>query len=94
MRAKSDSLWDKIWRDRRGHVVVWQTPNASLIGWAVLTMISLFLNGTAANIFVWLGMASIVIWSLLEMTKGVNYFRRILGAVVMLLVILSVVHIA
>lgn len=73
------SLWDRIWRDRNGKVVIWQTPNAWLIGWAVLTTISLFLSGANSDIFSVLGEVSLIIWALLEMAKGVNYFRRFLG---------------
>ena len=95
MRVKSDSLWEDFWRDKHGDVVIWQTPNAFLIGWALLTIISLFLNnGSVADLFTWLGMASLVIWSLLEIFKGVNYFRRILGAVVLILILLSIIHLA
>lgn len=94
MRTNSDSLWDKFWKDRHGDIVIWQTPNALLIGWAILTIISLFLNGSASNVFVWLGTLALVIWALLELGRGVNYFRRALGAVVIVLIILLVVHIA
>lgn len=93
MRVKSDSLWEKFWRDKHGDVVIWQAPNAFLIGWALLTLVSLFLNsGNVADIFSWLGTASIVIWTLLEIFKGVNYFRRTLGAVVLILILISIIH--
>lgn len=85
------SLWDKIWKDGRGKVVIWQTPNAWLIGWAVLTTLSLFFNGRVADVFGWAGSASLIIWSVLEITKGANYFRRALGAVVLILAVMSLV---
>lgn len=94
MRVKSDSLWDKFWRDEHGDVVIWQTPNAFLIGWAALTLLSLFLTGNVASILSWLGIASIVIWTLLEIFKGANYFRRTLGAVVFILILISIIHLA
>ncbi len=94
MRVNTDNLWDKIWRDKHGNVVIWQTPNAFLIAWVVLTIISLFLNNTAANIFSWLGMLAIIIWAVLEMAKGVNYFRKALGGVVFILIVISIIHLA
>ena len=82
-------VWDKIWRDKHGKVVLWQTPNAFLIGWAVLTVICLFTSGKTSDIFGGLGDASLVVWSLLEIFKGVNYFRRVLGLIVLVFSIAS-----
>ena len=36
------NLWDRVWKDRQGKVVVYQHPSALIIGWAVLSFISLF----------------------------------------------------
>ena len=91
MRIDPYNIWDKIWRDKHGRIVVWQTPNALLIAWAVLTTISLFFNGTTSSAFSWLGNAALLIWSLLELFKGVNYFRRIMGLAVLTLAILSII---
>ncbi|HWB38974.1 MAG TPA: hypothetical protein VG604_01915 [Candidatus Saccharimonadales bacterium] len=85
-----DDLWDKFWRDDRGHVVIYQTPNAWLIAWAVLDFASLFFNGVLSSVLWYLGSASIIIWALFEIFQGVNYFRRTLGAVVLLLAIASI----
>jgi len=82
-------LWDKIWKDRTGHVVIYQRPNIWLIGWAVLTLMSLFLLGQAANILSLLATIVLGIWALLEISRGANYFRRALGVVVMIFVIMS-----
>jgi hypothetical protein len=90
-RSVNRSLWDRIWKDRRGHVVIWQTPNIALIGWAVLTFLSLLFSGRQADIFSWLGSASLITWSLLEMFKGVNYFRRALGALVLIMAVMSLI---
>jgi hypothetical protein len=92
MQVNSETLldfWDKLWKDKNGDVVIWQTPNVPLIGWAVLTIICIFTSGKASDIFGALGDASLVIWSLLEIFKGVNYFRRILGVIVLLFAIAS-----
>ncbi len=86
------SLWDKTWRDRRGRVVLWQTPNAWLIGWAVLTTVSLFINGRPADVLSWLAQASLAVWCGLEIFRGVDYFRRGLGLLILVFVIMSVVR--
>lgn len=92
MPTSTDTLhdiWDKIWKDKHGEVVIWQMPNAFLIGWAVLTVLCLFTSGKLSDYFGGAGDLSLVIWALLEIFKGVNYFRRLLGAVVLIFAIAS-----
>lgn len=85
------SLWSKTWRNRQGRVVIWQTPNLALIAWAGLTVFSLMVNGRLADILSWLGLAALVIWSLLEIFRGANYFRRALGLLVLVMAALSLI---
>ena len=85
-------LWNKIWRDRHGDVVIWQFPNKWLFGWAVLTVISLFLHGGAGTVVSILADISLVVWALFELFQGVNYFRRGLGLVVLLFTIASLLR--
>ncbi|HUA13608.1 MAG TPA: hypothetical protein VL989_03855 [Candidatus Sulfotelmatobacter sp.] len=87
-------IWNKTWRDKHGKVVIWQNPNPFLIAWLVLTIISLLINGTAADICQDIGVVSIAIWSFLELFQGVNYFRRVLGLVVLLSTIATIINIA
>jgi hypothetical protein len=91
-RSVKRSLWDRTWRDRRGNVVIWQWPSIPLIGWLVLTFLSLLFNGRVADVFSWLGSASLITWSLLEIFRGANYFRNALGLLVLVLSIMSLVH--
>jgi hypothetical protein len=87
-RQDRRSLWSRIWRNRHGDVVIFQMPNVWLIAWAILTCISvLAASRTMANTFWWLSSTVLVIWSLLEIFKGVNYFRRGLGLFVLALTI-------
>jgi hypothetical protein len=37
--ARNERLWDRIWRDKYGDVVIWQTPNIWLVGWAAIIFI-------------------------------------------------------
>lgn len=83
------SFWDKIWKDREGHIAIWQMPNVWLISWAVFTTLSLFFHGRTADILSWIASVGLLVWSLLEVFRGVNYFRRILGLVVLIYVIAS-----
>jgi uncharacterized membrane protein len=80
-------LWDKVWRDKHGKVVVWQTPNVWLIAWAVIDVVSVLTTGSVSNVFWWIGTIDLGVWALLEIFLGVNYFRKALGVLVFLLVI-------
>jgi hypothetical protein len=91
MARDDQALWDRIWRDRKGNIAIWQWPNKWLTGWAIATVVSLLFNGTLADIFSWIAMALLLIWSLLELTKGDSYFRRGLGLVVLIFTIASII---
>jgi hypothetical protein len=86
-------LWDNFWRDDKGRVVIWQWPNAYLIAWAILTVTSLFTNGNVADIFAGAAGVALVVWAGLEIFKGVNYFRRLLGLAVLIYSVLTVLKI-
>lgn len=77
------SLWDRTWKDKNGRVVLWQTPNAWLIAWAAITTLSLFFTRGTADILSGIASAALIVWSLLEIFKGVNYYRRVLGIAVL-----------
>lgn len=84
-----NDVWDKFWKDKHGNVVVYQHPNVFLIGWLVLTLASLFTHDKLADVLWYVALAVLAVWSLLEIFKGVNYFRRSFGAVVLLMVIMA-----
>jgi hypothetical protein len=92
-RAVDDrDLWDKIWKDRHGEVVLAQIPNKWLIAWAILSMISMLSSSSkTANIFWWLSVVVLVIWAFFEIRSGVNYFRKSLGVFALLFVILATI---
>lgn len=87
------NIWDKFWKDKHGDVVIWQMPNPFLIGWAVLTILCLVTGGKTSDVFGGLGDVSLVIWSFLEIFKGVNYFRRLLGVIVLIFAVASFIRI-
>jgi hypothetical protein len=89
-RTQHRDLWDKIWKDRRGKTVIYQHPNILLIAWAVLAFVSMIVpRGKTSDITWWASTVVLAAWSLLEMFKGVNYFRRALGAFILLITIAS-----
>lgn len=77
-------------RDKDGRVVLWQSPNLLLWSWIILKLISLLLKaGRIKAGFEQLSSAVIFAWALYEFTKGVNYFRKALGLVVLIAVIVG-----
>ena len=84
-------LWDKFWHNDDGEVVIFQWPNAWLIGWAVLTVLSLMTSGHLSDAFSWAGNISLVVWSQLEIWHGADYFRRLLGLAVFIYCVLTII---
>ena len=71
-----------------GKLVVWQNPNAPLWVWIVAKALHLITDAS------WLGVVASValtVWAVLEITRGVNPFRRLLGAAALLSVVLQLV---
>ena len=73
-----------LFRDRKtGRIVVAQKPNAALIAFLILRIAAAITSakGTAGNLLDWAGSAALAWWALDELLRGVNPFRRALGAV-------------
>lgn len=85
-------LWDKIWRDKRGHIVIFQWPNKWLIGWASLAFLSLVFTGVLSDVLSWAGIASLLIWCYLEISQGVNYFRKAFGVAVLIYAVMAIIN--
>jgi len=85
---KHQDLWDRIWRDDNGDVVIVESPNRWIIAWVILVTLFLLSSSNAMQTFFWLvSLVPLTIWAYLETTQGVNYFRRSLGVIGFLLVI-------
>jgi hypothetical protein len=77
-------LIDKIFKDKHGRLALLAVPNLPLIIWAVATVTGkIFKHGVLHQTLSLIGLAAIVLWALLEIFQGVNYFRRALGLVVL-----------
>ena len=77
-------------KDANGRIVLWQWPNVPLLGWLVFKLLSIVVSsGSLKSGSAQLSTAFLFTWSYLEITRGVNYFRRILGVAVMVAIIMS-----
>ena len=69
---------DWLLRDRRtGRWVVVQVPNVPLLVWLATVVLRWFWQATVLDV---VGTAALVVWAGDEVARGVNPFRRLLGA--------------
>ena len=76
------ALIDWTFRDRRtGRITVAQFPNLPL--WVFLATALLRqtgIGGTSRSVVSWIGVVALGWWAIDEIVRGVNPFRRVLGA--------------
>jgi hypothetical protein len=78
-----DTWFDRFFRDKDGNIVIAQMPNLPISIWAIASLFRLIFTTGKINLGLDLvATTSLLIWSLLELFQGVNYFRRSLGFIV------------
>jgi hypothetical protein len=78
---------DWLFRDRKtGRIVVFQVPNVPLIAFLVAGGVKRFahLDGKPGTAFSAVAVLSLIWWSVDEILRGVNPFRRMLGGAVLI----------
>jgi hypothetical protein len=86
--------FDWLFRSREdGRIVVAQWPNLSLVVFGICEIVEQLAHpgGVARGLVDWIGRAALAWWSIDEIVRGVNPFRRVLGVVVLARVVLGVV---
>lgn len=79
-----------FFKDKKGRIVLFQAPNLPLIGWFLFTILNLSWSNnqpTTQYLFGMLSFGFVFTWAWLEITSGVNYFRRALGLLVLIIAI-------
>jgi hypothetical protein len=80
----------KFFKDKHGNWGIWQWPNAPLwtwiVSWALIRILPYGQLGFAASL---VSFGALFTWAWLEIFQGISYFRRTLGAVVMIVTIMS-----
>lgn len=85
-----NTLFDKIFRDSDGNIVIAQMPNLPIILWVTASLLKLvFPTGEINTGLDALAFGSLFTWAWLELFQGVNYFRRALGLGVLIAVMVS-----
>lgn len=69
--------------DRHGRIVVAQAPNLPLVTWALMAAAAYLATPRWVPYFAFLSGAALVTWAYLEIRCGDSPFRRVLGVVVL-----------
>ena len=87
MVAIKSTFWKKLLKDKDGNIIIWQSPNLLLYGWFITKLLSYLVDQSDLKTgFETLSYAFLFTWAYLEATRGVNYIRRILGLVILVVV--------
>jgi hypothetical protein len=79
-----NTLFDQVFRDSEGNIVIAQPPNLPLIVGIVATVSEvIFTTGKIHLGLDLIAFGSLFTWAWLELFQGVNYFRRGLGLIVL-----------
>lgn len=83
------SLFDKIFRDKDGKLGAFQLPNTPLLIWGLATVGTHVLRGSWNTASGYLAFVAITVWACLEIATGKTWFRRGLGAAVLVVVLVA-----
>ena len=85
-----DTFFDKTFRDEKGKIVLVQIPNLPVIIGVITSLLKMVF--TTGKLYIGLDIiafGTLFTWAWEELFQGVNYFRRALGAVALLGLILD-----
>jgi hypothetical protein len=86
----NNAFLDNFFRDRNGQIVIGQLPNLPIIIWLAASLLQLVFKAGQINLGLdVLATGSLFVWAILEVFQGVNYFRRTLGAIVLISLLVS-----
>lgn len=80
----------RFFRDSNGQITIWQSPNLLLSAWIIFEVIKLIVSkGKLKTGLEQLSSVTLFAWAYLEATTGVNYFRKVLGLLVLIIIIVG-----
>lgn len=78
-----------IFKDTSGNIVIAQRPNPPLMAAITFFILSSITTGQLQSIFHWGFTITLSYWAILEITAGVNLWRRLLGASVFIILVIQ-----
>jgi hypothetical protein len=86
----NNAFLDNFFRDKNGEIVIGQPPNLPIIIWLAASLLQLVFKTGQVNLGLdILATGSLLVWAILELFQGVNYFRRTLGLIVLISLVAS-----
>jgi hypothetical protein len=86
----NNAFLDDFFRDSNGKIVIGQPPNLPILIWGGASILQLIFKTGQINFGLdLLATGSLLVWAMLELFQGVNYFRRSLGAIVLISLLAS-----
>jgi hypothetical protein len=87
------TLFDRLFRDSNGEIVIAQAPNLPILIWLGATLLKLVVKTGQVKVALdLLAFSSLSYWSFLEISQGDSYFRRDLGIIVAIALITSLIQ--
>lgn len=84
------SIFDRIFRDENGNIVIAQPPNLPLTIAVISSLLGIVLNaGQFGIVLNFIAFGSFFTWAWEELFDGVNYFRKTLGLLALIALIFS-----
>jgi len=79
------SFVDRFFKNKEGRVVIFQSPNWPLYGWIFFRLMMRLTDRNDSNgVLSILSVIFLLIWAMWELKSGVNYFRKVLGGVIII----------
>ena len=79
-----------FFKDKNGKWAIIEFPNGLLLAWIILVILGMYVHDSELKSSLGrLSGAVIFAWAYLEITKGRSYFRRVLGAGILISLIFS-----
>lgn len=82
---KVQTLLEKCFKNSKGDVVLFQWPNPPIITWGMARVLAWVTSGNLKEFFNLLAFGALFTWAWLEIFQGANYFRRLLGLLVLVI---------
>ncbi|NJM64602.1 MAG: hypothetical protein HC851_02495 [Acaryochloris sp. RU_4_1] len=85
-----NNLFDSVFRNSDGEIIIAQKPNLELILWFVSSLLGLLFASGKPNLGLEaIAFGSLFTWAWKELFEGVNYFRKALGFCILIGLIAS-----
>lgn len=80
---------ERFTKDKHGKTVLWQRPNYALMTWFGTMVLAWLFGGRLEHLFSQISFGALFAWAWMEIFLGASMFRRGLGTLVLLWLLIS-----